>query len=82
MARCSNILLNNLPYGFSHDQPKKMVHVSKDAPDYKEPYKTPVGGEVETFVCQLVVVFHIPLSLVGFSMLNAKLPQNSHRDPK
>ena len=39
------MVLNNLPYGFTHEKTKKKVPVQKNS-DTKEEYKLPVGGEV------------------------------------
>ena len=38
-------MLENLPYGFTHEKPKKKVLVQKNS-DITEEYKLPVGGEV------------------------------------
>jgi len=50
LLRCENVVLNNLPFGFTHEKPRKKVLVQKNS-DLTEEYKLPVGGEVN-IVCK------------------------------
>ena len=45
MARCENVILDNLPFGFVSLKSKAQVQVERDQ-DYTEEYKTPIGGSV------------------------------------
>ena len=45
MARCENVILDNLPFGFVSLKSKAQVQVERDQ-DYAEEYKTPIGGSV------------------------------------
>ena len=45
MARCENVILDNLPFGFVSLKSKAKVQVERDQ-DYTEEYKTPIGGSV------------------------------------
>ena len=45
MARCENIILDNLPYGFKHLKPKDQILMVRDN-EMTEEYKTPIGGSV------------------------------------
>ena len=45
MARCENVILDNLPFGFISLKSKAQIQVEKDQ-DYTEEYKTPIGGSV------------------------------------
>ena len=45
MARCENVILDNLPFGFESLKSKAQIQVEKDQ-EYTEEYKTPIGGSV------------------------------------
>ena len=54
LLRCENVVLNNLPFGFTHEKPRRKVLVQKNS-DLTEEYKLPVGGEVIASISTIVV---------------------------
>ena len=55
MARCENVILNNLPYGFKHLKSKEQILMVRDS-DVTEEYKTPIGASV-SLTCELKNLF-------------------------
>ena len=54
MARCENIILDNLPYGFKHLKPKDQILIVRDN-EMTEEYKTPIGASVrQNYNCGIV----------------------------
>lgn len=51
MARCDNVYMEYLPFGFTHDKPKDMIPINRNEPELLEEYRLPVGAEVNLF-CQ------------------------------
>ena len=49
MARCENIILQNLPYGFKHLKSREQIQMVRDN-EMTEEYKTPIGGSVSIII--------------------------------
>ena len=63
MARCENIILENLPYGFKHLKPKDQILIVRDN-EMTEEYKTPIGASVrQNYNCGIVYLFFYRLIL-------------------
>ena len=74
MARCENVILDNLPFGFVSLKSKAQVQVERDQ-DYTEEYKTPIGGSVGP----RELIKDLPLNILSFPQVDIVCKQTFQR---